>query len=94
MTEDEKWEQLRINIESLHSNIHELWESAQKHDAALRELTRRMANLMDLYDRLGNIALYHDEQLEEHWKRIGRLDERLKRIENKRHNGKQEEQSG
>jgi hypothetical protein len=61
MTEDERFETLRINIESLHSNVHELWEASQRHDAAITRLLalaeqdgvniRGLARIAEIHER-------------------------------------------
>ena len=71
MNIDERIEALRVNIESLHSNINELWESSQRHDAAIEklieaqtELTKKVADHEDTWNRLANIVIRHEERLD------------------------------
>ena len=71
MGADDRIEALRVNIESLHASVHELWESSQRHDAAIGKLTETM-------DRLAGMVADHEET----WHRLantvirhkGRLD--------------------
>lgn len=88
MTNDEKWEVLRVNIESLHSNVHQLWEASQRHDAAISRISdlmekneermekneERMAALIENSIRLNNIVIAHDEQLHDHGRRLKDLE--------------------
>ena len=35
---DERLEALRVNIESLHASVHELYEASQRHDSQIAQL--------------------------------------------------------
>lgn len=68
---DDRIEALRLNIESLHSNVHALWEASQRHDAAIeklieseRSLNGKMGDLTDTMNRLANIVIRHEERLD------------------------------
>ena len=56
MNLDERIEMLRVNIESLHSNIAQLFEITQATDQRIDKLTGHMANLNVTMGRLANIA--------------------------------------
>lgn len=75
MTIDERLEALAVNIESLHSNIHQLWETVQNGRAdserrlrAVEDATREMKDmslkLTDTMNRLANIVIRHEERLD------------------------------
>ena len=71
MNLDERLEALRINIESLHSNVAQLVEAGQATDqridkmtAEVNKLTGHMAKLTQTMDRLANIVIRHEERLD------------------------------
>jgi hypothetical protein len=59
----EKIEAQRVNIESLHANLHELWETSQRHDAALAVLTTQMNRLAEAMTRIARITGDQEDRL-------------------------------
>jgi hypothetical protein len=61
VTIDERIEALRINIESLHASVHELFEASQRHDGAIADLVtaakldgeniRALARIAEIHER-------------------------------------------
>ena len=78
MNIDERIEALRVNIESLHSNLAHLVETTQATDGRIDRLTDNidkltgrvdtltghMTNLTVTMDRLANIVIRHEERLD------------------------------
>jgi hypothetical protein len=63
---------LHVNIESLHANIHELWQASQRHDAALATngerlglLTAQMSRLTEAMTQLAQTGRNHEGRLNE-----------------------------
>jgi hypothetical protein len=64
MTIDERIEALTVNVETLHSNIHELWESVQKDRERVDATERAIQEIRTMNLRLANIVIRHDERLD------------------------------
>ena len=71
MNIDERIEALQVNIESLHSNIAQLFEITQATDQRIDKLGVKvdrladyMTNLTVTMDRLANIVIRHEERLD------------------------------
>jgi hypothetical protein len=59
MTDDE----LRLNIESLHASVHELFEAAQRHDAHLAQLITVSRQDGENIRALARIAEIHERRI-------------------------------
>jgi hypothetical protein len=59
MTPDERIEALRVNIESLHSNVAQLYEVAGRHDGQIAKLTELLAQDAENIRALARIAEAH-----------------------------------
>lgn len=63
MTDEERFEQLRVNMESLQANVHELWEASQQHDAAISKLLAAAQQDAENIRALVRIAETHERRL-------------------------------
>lgn len=59
MTDDE----LRVNLESLHASVHELYETVQRHDAQIADLIRAAQHDGENIRALARIAEIHERRL-------------------------------
>ena len=56
---DERIQALTVNIESLHSSVHELWEASQRHDSQIEESRKDMDQARkDADARLAKLEIY------------------------------------
>jgi len=60
---DERIRALQVNIESLHGNIHELWESVQRHDEQIAQLIIASRQDGEHIRALARIAEIHERRL-------------------------------
>jgi hypothetical protein len=60
----ERIEALRVNIVSLHSSAHELFEASQRHDAAIGQPIASPKDPTVTMNRLANNVIRHEERLD------------------------------
>jgi hypothetical protein len=56
-------EELRLNIESLHASVHELFEASQRHDAVISKLLLAAQQDGENIRALARIAEIHERRL-------------------------------
>ncbi len=62
---DERMDALRVNIESLHASVHELYGLAQRHDSAIAALIEAARQDGENIRALARIAEAHERRLTE-----------------------------
>ena len=53
----------RVNIESLHSNVHELWEASQRHDRVIDKILVAVEQDGEHIRALARIAESHEHRI-------------------------------
>ena len=60
----EEWiEALRVNVDTLHANVHELFEASQRHDAQIAELITLARQDGENIRALARVAELHHQRL-------------------------------
>jgi len=63
MNIDERIEALAVNIESLHSNIHDLYEVTERNSMAIKQNTIAIARNSEHINALARLAEIHERRL-------------------------------